>query len=506
VLLEARSVGRSSNTLRLLQFKPRCVLIGYHQCVESEVRLDYCLEHGIQVNRRITGGGAIFFQPEHIGWEIIADKASFDGLPDIGEMSRVLSKGLIDGLRELGIEAGFRPRNDVEVNGRKISGMGGTELGNAFLFQGTLLTECDLQAMLHALRIPIKKLSDKEIDSVRDRVTTIEWEIGRVPDLSRLKQTLLDGFSEALGVELVQGDLTSLEYRLLSDRLPKFLSKKWIFGERRPNKISEVHASRKTPGGIVHVALTVDRGLIESVLITGDFFAYPRRCVKDLEAMLKFTRAKPENVHQIINEFFETHSPRLPGIDANTLMKIFSEALEKLSYGDYGLSNEESNNIHVINTTLKSALKTGFDTILVPYCCKDLECGFRNREDCVMCGGCDASFLYHLGVTHGLRVRTIINYDHLKRVLTELDNDNSKGYLGACCEPWYEKHHLDLESFKTPGVLLGINSDSCYDLGMEKIAHQGGFESQTSLNLGLISKIFDISKRGELDQRIEVKI
>jgi lipoate-protein ligase A len=66
-LLELRGKGRTPNTIRFLQFKPRCVLVGYHQSVQEEIRVDYCRSHGIDINRRNTGGGAIFFDENQLG-------------------------------------------------------------------------------------------------------------------------------------------------------------------------------------------------------------------------------------------------------------------------------------------------------------------------------------------------------------------------------------------------------------------------------------------------------
>ncbi|MDQ7083397.1 MAG: hypothetical protein Q9N34_11025 [Aquificota bacterium] len=74
VMLKLRSEGRIPSTVRFLQFKPECVLIGYHQAVEQEVREEYTKREGIEVGRRITGGGAIYFDETQIGWEIIANR------------------------------------------------------------------------------------------------------------------------------------------------------------------------------------------------------------------------------------------------------------------------------------------------------------------------------------------------------------------------------------------------------------------------------------------------
>ena len=68
-LLEARTRGWTPNTLRFLQFDPPCALVGYHQSVEQEIRLDFCRAHGIEINRRITGGGGLFWDRSQLGWK-----------------------------------------------------------------------------------------------------------------------------------------------------------------------------------------------------------------------------------------------------------------------------------------------------------------------------------------------------------------------------------------------------------------------------------------------------
>src|SRR3990170_1984073 len=123
------------------------------------------------------------------------------------------------GLRHLGIRATFRPRNDIEIQGRKISGTGGTELSGAILFQGTLFVDFDVDEMLRALRIPTEKLQDKEIDSVKERVTCLRWELGRTPSLATIKDSLIKGFQETFGVHFNPGPLTPNEETLLREKL-----------------------------------------------------------------------------------------------------------------------------------------------------------------------------------------------------------------------------------------------------------------------------------------------
>ena len=127
VLLEIRGQGRSTDTLRFLQFSPAAALVGFHQSVQEEIRLDYCRAQGIEVNRRITGGGGLLFDESQIGWEVICAKEFFGVRIPNAALFRRMCEPTVTALRALGLDAAFRPRNDIEVAGRKITGTGGTE-------------------------------------------------------------------------------------------------------------------------------------------------------------------------------------------------------------------------------------------------------------------------------------------------------------------------------------------------------------------------------------------
>ena len=74
VLLELKAGEKIPPTLRFLQFSNPTVLVGHHQSVEEEVRLDYCKRQGIEINRRLTGGGALYCGRKELGWEIYISK------------------------------------------------------------------------------------------------------------------------------------------------------------------------------------------------------------------------------------------------------------------------------------------------------------------------------------------------------------------------------------------------------------------------------------------------
>ena len=227
-LLEAKANFDSPNTIRFLQFYPPAVLLGYHQNLDQEIRVDFCNNNGIEINRRITGGGTLFFDETQIGWEVICDKSFFKTEIANPLFFEILSKPVIRSLKKIGINAEFRPRNDIEVNGRKISGTGGTEYGKAFLFQGTLLVDFDVETMFKAFRVPIEKLKYKEIKSAKERVTCISWEINKIPDINDLKTLLKGCFEEEFNINLIKEDLTTEEKSLYENKISKFKSKEWI--------------------------------------------------------------------------------------------------------------------------------------------------------------------------------------------------------------------------------------------------------------------------------------
>ncbi|MEO0190337.1 MAG: lipoate--protein ligase family protein, partial [candidate division WOR-3 bacterium] len=278
MLLELRAKNQIPNTLRILQFSPPATLVGFHQSIEQEIRIDYCNKMGIDINRRITGGGAIFFDKTQLGWEIICSKDFFNNsMPNV-ELFKKLSLPIINMLGQLGINANFRGRNDIEVNGRKISGTGGVEWGNAFLFQGTLLVDFDVDTMLRALRIPIEKLKRHEIDSLKERVTCIKWELGYTPDIKILKGLIKKSFEKDFGIKLIKSNLTVLELNSLPAYLEKFRSDKWIYKVRAPVCEQPVlYITRLSKAGKIKAFFTLNlrQKRIQSVIFMGDFFAYP---------------------------------------------------------------------------------------------------------------------------------------------------------------------------------------------------------------------------------------
>ena len=104
--------------------------------------------------------------------------------------------------KEFGVDAKFRPRNDIEVDGRKISGTGGFYDGDVLIYQGTVLVDLNPQRMVSALRVPQSKLDKRDLDSAAQRVVTLKELLGPdTPDLELIKVALVKAFKSVLGIE-----------------------------------------------------------------------------------------------------------------------------------------------------------------------------------------------------------------------------------------------------------------------------------------------------------------
>ena len=492
-LLERKAAEKIPHTLRFLQFSDPTVLVGHHQSVEEEVRLDYCRAHGIGINRRLTGGGALYWGRNELGWEIYISRKDHRIPSRIEDLYRKMGEAAALGLRHLGVHAYFRPRNDIEIQGRKISGTGGTELSGAILFQGTLLIDFDVDEMLRSLRIPTEKLQDKEIESVKERVTCLKWEFsGRTPSIRAVKVSLTRGFEETFGVRFENKPLTTDEENSLRAKLPYFSSQEYVFKTRNslPRR-KTVSSLLKAPGGLIRISIAMDSKarVINQILITGDFFAYPKRAIFDLESLLKNSKATPSKTEEIIRSFFSTEKPKIPGISESHLIRAVEEALQKIDLLPEGFSEEETHHLFPVLKPFKEVRKP--EVLLLPYCAKEVECVYRNSQGCEECGRCSVGDAAQMARSYGMDPITIQNYEELESTLRDLKHSGVEEFVGSCCEPFYGKHRPDFERIGLSGILVDVERSTCYDLGQEKEALTGRFENQTHLNLSLLQRVLE---------------
>lgn len=154
--------------LRIYGWRPAAVSIGYFQSIREEVDLEKCSKIGVDVVRRLTGGGAVLHETE-LTYSFITKQYP----QSIMESYRWICETIVISIKRLGFDASFVPLNDIVVKGKKVSGSAQTRRKGVLLQHGTLLLDVDVDKMFCVLKVPSEKFKDKIIKDVKERVTSL---------------------------------------------------------------------------------------------------------------------------------------------------------------------------------------------------------------------------------------------------------------------------------------------------------------------------------------------
>jgi lipoate-protein ligase A len=293
----ARGKTATPPTLRLYTYLTHCALIGRYQNLDAEVDLAACTQTGTPVSRRPTGGGAIIMGAGQLGVALVAAAAAGRRPREIIEE---LAGGLIAGLAGLGIDAVFKGKNDLEVNGRKVAGLGlYLDEAGGMLFHASVLADLDIEFMLRVLRIPAVKLADKASAAVAKRVTTVTELTGRRWNGPALRPAIAVGFATAFGADLAPAEPTDAERALAATLAAnRYASPAWLT-DRAAALDGSGSAALRTPAGLARIYLTTQRDLVKNAILVGDFNDLPPEVVR-LESALRWHRLDERTVAEAV--------------------------------------------------------------------------------------------------------------------------------------------------------------------------------------------------------------
>jgi lipoate-protein ligase A len=226
-ILFHRSRGENLPTVRLYGWSTPTISIGYFQVLEEEVDLKKAMELGIEYVRRISGGGAVLHEHE-VTYSVVVSEEDPIIPRDIQKSIQLICGGVIEGLKRLGIDARFKPVNDVIIDGKKISGSAQTRKLHTILQHGTVLIDVNYQKILSVLIRSGKKMKQRTVDELKKHIVGIndllEWRV----NYEYLSEELAKGFEEALRVKLVRGELSFSEQNLASQLAKsKYSTREW---------------------------------------------------------------------------------------------------------------------------------------------------------------------------------------------------------------------------------------------------------------------------------------
>lgn len=319
------SEEQSAPILHVYSFLPS-VIVGRYQNMEAAVNLPECRKLGIDYNRRHTGGGTVLMGSDQLALGFAIPLSHPKMKSSMRESFEFLGEIICQSLRKMAIEANFQDKNDLKVQGRKIAGMAAClQDKQIFFFHMSLLIDFDLPLMLTVLKISPYKDLNQGLSCFSRRLTTIRQE-GIKTSFTHVTQTIEETFAQEFGIGWKGGQFSSFEKKKINDlRKRRYESSNWLFVVRSPD-IHNVCVERKTEGGLLQVHLTVARGIIENLLISGDFFSTAEEVAR-VESALRWTRARRNNVKRVLEKVME-NGKTIYRLDAATLTDIIMEGVK----------------------------------------------------------------------------------------------------------------------------------------------------------------------------------
>ena len=239
-ILTARIAGEVPNTLRFYRWKPSAVSVGRFQDPFIEVHVENCRKHGVDIVRRITGGGAVYHDCDgEITYSVVVDGNDL-GHADMDLISayKTVCEGLIEAIRILGALAEFSLLDakhcpNITIEGKKISGSAQSYKKGILLQHGTFLVQIDNEKMFTFLKVPWAKSITDVMEVAREKLTSAKQELRSSVSLEKAYQALVRGFEKALGIEFVEGEPSGHERKLAEKlRKTKFETEDWNFKGR----------------------------------------------------------------------------------------------------------------------------------------------------------------------------------------------------------------------------------------------------------------------------------
>lgn len=308
------------DTILLVSSDQPYVCIGFHQDADKEVDLDYCREQGLPLLRREVGGGAVYLDSGQVFTQWIFQRRH---LPtDLGERFRLYVGPLVETYRALGVNASYRPVNDIHVEGRKIGGTGAASMGEAEVVVGSLMFDFNFELMARVLKVASEKMRDKVYQSLNEYMTTLTRQLGQTPDRQVVLRLYVEQCAAALGREIVPGELTERELAMANELDERFLSDDWLYqkgglrqhGVKIHQDVRVVESAHKAPGGLVRVAARLREGRIDDIAVSGDFTILPASGVEAIEHALRGASLEAGDCTRRIQAVYDALHLQSPGL------------------------------------------------------------------------------------------------------------------------------------------------------------------------------------------------
>lgn len=259
-----RTMDIEEDSFLLFYINEPSIIVGKNQNTIEEIDTDFVERNGIKVVRRLSGGGAVYHDLGNLNYSFITK--------DDGESFRNFKKftePVVEALAKIGVKAELIGRNDLLVEGRKISGNAQFATQGRMFSHGTLMFDTEIDTVVSALKVRKDKIESKGIKSIRSRVANISEFLEEPMTIEELRLEILNsifnGEENIKYKELTEEDWTNI-HKLSAERYANW---DWNYGKSPKFNVQHSH---RFPVGSIDVRLQVNKGVIEDIAIFGDFF------------------------------------------------------------------------------------------------------------------------------------------------------------------------------------------------------------------------------------------
>ncbi len=332
------------NTIIICWPEDPAVCVGYHQIIEEEVDTEYCKKNNIPIVRRPLGGGAVYLDSGQLFYQVIGRLDSMKLPQNVAKLYEKVLQAPIETYRAIGINAEYAPVNDIQADGKKISGNGAAEVGGGRILTGNLIFDFNFDEMVKILKVPNEKFRDKIASSLRERLGTIKGFLENPPDKQAVKKILIENFEKMLDVNFrIDNKFLPKEQEINDELLKQYRSDEWLnipiqrrteLMEKRKVKIStttQIYESvYKAPGGLIRLFFEVENDFIKDIIISGDFSAHPMNTPELIENALIGKLLNPKHIYANVSQVFDSEKIDIPGVTPDDFVKAIELSVKDL--------------------------------------------------------------------------------------------------------------------------------------------------------------------------------
>ncbi|WP_408009568.1 lipoate--protein ligase [Pseudalkalibacillus sp. A8] len=280
-----------NDTYLLFYINEPSIIIGKNQNTVEEINSEYVRENGIHVVRRLSGGGAVYHDHGNLNFSFITkdDGNSFHDF-------KKFTEPVIKALHRLGVPAELSGRNDILVDGKKISGNAQFSTKGRMFSHGTLMFDSQIENVVSALNVNMDKIKSKGIKSIRSRVTNIREHLDQDMTTEQFKETLLRYLFEE-EKEIPQYRLSEEDWEIIR-KISAARYQNWDWNYGKSPKFNVKHSHRFEGAGQLDIRLDVVKNTIQACKIYGDFFGVGD--VEDIESRLIGVRYDYEEIEKAL--------------------------------------------------------------------------------------------------------------------------------------------------------------------------------------------------------------